>query len=69
MGHRTPFEWLEEHQARAREVGAAAEPIDFFESGNGAMWFLVIAEGIRALQAFCVSTTSPVLLVSSEDEP
>jgi len=66
--HTCPAAWLEEHQERAREVGAAAEPIDYFESGNGAAWFLIIADGLRALQAFCISTTRPVVLVSEREQ-
>ena len=65
MEPRTPAQWLREHQKRAA-MFAINEPADYFLSGNGAMWLLLLADGIRALQAYCLSTTRPVLLIDKD---
>ena len=39
-----------EENLRKMEIISEAEPIDFFRTGNGGLWLLAIADGIRSLQ-------------------
>ena len=42
-------------ELRNAEVLSTNEPVDYFESGNGAMWMLCIAQGIERLQQHCLA--------------
>jgi hypothetical protein len=57
----TPAQWLDLELERL-EVMADVALADAVEVGQGAVYLLAIADGLRALQAYCLATSEPVLL-------
>lgn len=58
----TPAQWLELELDRLPML-AEAELADAVAAGQGATYLLAMADGLRALQAYCLATSRPVLLV------
>ena len=51
---KTPRSRFEE-QLKIAEMLSENEVVDYFESGNGGMWLLCIAQGIERLQQHCLA--------------
>jgi hypothetical protein len=63
----TPAQWLEEELEKV-EMLADVTLADAVAAGQGAVYLLAMADGLRALQAYCLATTAPVLLVQPPAE-
>ena len=61
----TPADWLAIELDRL-EVMAEVDLADAVAVGQGAVYLLAMADGLRALLAYCLATSQPVLLRNYE---
>ena len=54
MEQKTPYSRLQDQIAMAAEM-QCLEPVDYFRSGNGGQWFLLIAQGLQRLQQYTLA--------------
>ena len=61
----TPADWLEAELEKV-EMMADVRLADAVAAGQGAVYLLAMADGLRALLAYCLATSQPVLLQNYE---
>ena len=68
---RTPYQWHQDQLERALYLDPDLMPAAIADPENGSTfmtaYFMVIADGLRSIQALCLSATRPVVLVGRED--
>jgi hypothetical protein len=62
----TPAQWLDLELGRLSMLSSVTLA-DAVEAGQGATYLLAMADGLRALQAYCLATSEPVLLVCDRE--
>ena len=65
MANRTPRDWYEAELMKLSMI-ADIEPIDYLTANAecAASWLLILADGIRALQCYCIAAGGQMVVLS-----
>ena len=67
----TPYQWHQNQLSQAMSLDPDLMPAAIADPENGVKfmtaYLLVISDGLRSLQALCLSASAPVVLIGKED--
>ena len=68
MANKTPRDWHESELVKLSMI-AEVEPIDYLAASAecGAAWLLILADGLRALQCYCLATGGQMVALTNNN--